>query len=60
MATAKKAPAAAKTYEVTSPLNHDLVDYEVGSTIELTEAEAAPLLGHTVKPAGSKAETAST
>ncbi len=60
MATAKKATAAATTYEVISPLNHNLVDFEVGSVVELTEAEAAPLLGHTVKPTGTGSETAST
>jgi hypothetical protein len=65
MATAKK-DKAAQAYEVVSPLNHDQVDYEVGSTVELTEEQAASLLGHTVKApdaktkANAKAETAST
>lgn len=64
MATKPKGPAAKSgeaqataTYEVVSPLLHGvLVDgqavetrYEVGDPVELTEAEAAPLLGHTVK-----------
>ena len=56
MATPSKAAQAAakgtsKTYKVISPLNHDLEDYAPGDQVELTEAEAAPLLGHTVKPA---------
>lgn len=46
--SAADAPKA--TYLVTSPLEHDLELYEIGSEIELTEAEAAPLLEHTVKP----------
>lgn len=47
-----KKPAAegpTAVYEVTSPLKHDGVDYAVGEGIELTEAQAAPLLGHTVQ-----------
>lgn len=53
MATAKKtasANAPKATYIVTSPLEHDLERYEVGAEIELTEDQAEPLLGHTVKP----------
>lgn len=56
MATAKKNaknPAAEgpkKLYEVTSPLNHDEVDYAIGEQVELTEAQAEPMLAHTVKP----------
>lgn len=53
MATAKK-DAVKASYEVTSPLEHDLVRYEVGETVELTEAQAAPLLDRAdpvVKPA---------
>lgn len=54
MATAKKtargADAPKATYIVTSPLEHDLERYEVGAEIDLTEDQAEPLLGHTVKP----------
>jgi hypothetical protein len=53
MATAKKTAAASgakATYVVTSPLEHDQVLYEIGEEVDLTEAQAAPLLGHTVKP----------
>lgn len=60
MATAKK-ETAKKAFKVISPLQHDLVDYEVGSTVELTGAEAAPLLGHTVVLEGAaKAEAPAT
>lgn len=38
-------------YTVLSALNHDLVDYAVGDTVELTAKQAEPLLGHTVKAA---------
>lgn len=51
--TAGKADAAEpkKTaYIVISPLSHDLVEYAVGDEVDLTEAEAAPLLGLAVKP----------
>lgn len=58
MATAaKKAGAAApttSTYTVISPLEHDLELYAVGKEVELTEAQAAPLLGHTVQPLDNK------
>lgn len=62
MATASKAAQAAakgtlKTYEVISPLQHDLESYAPGDPIELTDAQAAPLLGHTVKPAAEKPAT---
>jgi len=33
-----------KTYTVKTPLKHDEEDCKVGSTIELSEAAAAPLL----------------
>lgn len=60
MTTAKK-EAAKKAYTVISPLQRDLVDYEVGSTVELTGAEAAPLLGHTVSAeVAAKGEPAAT
>lgn len=51
--TAGKADAAEpkKTaYIVISPLSHDLVEYAVGDEVDLTEAEAAPLLSLAVKP----------
>jgi len=53
MATAKKTPGAdapKAPYVVTSPLEHDQERYEIGAEIELTDAQAEPLLGHTVKP----------
>ena len=52
MATAKKDTTKA-AFEVMSPLEHDLVRYEVGETVELPEAQAAPLLNRAdpvVKP----------
>jgi hypothetical protein len=36
-------------YEVTSPLNHDGEDYAIGDQVELTDAQAEPMLAHTVK-----------
>lgn len=44
---AEKVPT--KTYEVISPLEHDQVLYKVGETIDLTDAQAAPLKPHTVR-----------
>jgi len=38
-----------KTYEVISPLNHDGTPYAIGDTVDLADAQAAPLLGHTVR-----------
>ena len=73
MATQKKRasgapaePEATTTYTVISPLHHGvLVDgeaietrYEPGETVDLTEAEAAPLLGHTVKEQDAAAKSA--
>lgn len=52
-AASKKAGAAAPatgTYKVVSPLEHDGELYAVGDEVALTEAQAAPLLGHTVAP----------
>lgn len=63
MAAAKKEPAripatvdAAKAkgpdalaHEVLSPLEHDGVRYAIGDVLALTEAQARPLLGHTVR-----------
>lgn len=56
-ASADQADAKTASYIVISPLlrgavvKEKLVEtrYEVGETVELTEAEAAPLLGHTVQ-----------
>ena len=53
MATANKsepkAPTTAKaekfSYTVRSRIEHDGVAYEPGSEVEMTEAQAAPLLG---------------
>ncbi len=54
MATTKKeAPKA--VYIVLSPLQHDQEDYAEGSEVELTEAQAAPLMPHTVKPKAAPA-----
>lgn len=51
---ASKADQARARYEVTSPLDHDQVRYEIGETVELTASQAEPLLGLAVKamPAG--------
>lgn len=51
MATAKpvKDSAEKATYVVISPLQHDKKDYQVDDEVELTEAQAEKLLGHTVK-----------
>lgn len=47
---AEPAEAAPKrTYTVTSPLDHDQVRYEVGAEVQLTDAQAAPLLGFAVQ-----------
>ena len=48
--------ATLKTYRVISPLEHGamtpngaiLTRYEIGAEVDLTDAEAEPLLGHTV------------
>lgn len=48
-AAAKKAP-----YIVISPLQHDGDSYAIGDQVELTNAEAAPLMPDTVKPAEAK------
>ncbi len=55
MATANKKEAPKAVYTVLSPLQHDLEDYAVGGEVELTEAQAAPLLGHTVQPKAAPA-----
>lgn len=57
------APAAAgpdktvqkKSYTVIEPLSHDQSDYAIGETVELTDAEAKPLLGRAVEE--TKTET---
>lgn len=57
--TAGKADAAEpkKTaYIVISPLSHDLVEYSIGDEVGLTEAEAAPLLSHTVQLHAAESE----
>lgn len=41
-------------YKVKSALQHDSKDYAVGSQIELTEEQAAPLLGHTLARPGEE------
>lgn len=46
----KAAAATTARYEVVSPLRHDGEPYAVGDEIDLSEAQAAPLLGHTVAP----------
>lgn len=47
---ADKAPAGATaTYEVVSRLDFNGETFEAGTTVELTQKEAEPLLGHTVK-----------
>lgn len=55
MATAAKkagaaAPASTTPYEVTSPLNHDGELYAIGDEVELTDAQAAALLGLAIAP----------
>jgi hypothetical protein len=50
MATANPKAAEKAVYIVISPLEHNLKAFAVGDEIELTEAQAAPLLPHTVKP----------
>ena len=60
MARTRKAAQAdgeTKTFDVISPLDHDQERYEPGEQVELTEAQAAPLLGHTVKPVAEKPAT---
>jgi hypothetical protein len=52
-ADAPKAPTA--SYTVIDPLKFDGDDYAVGDTVELTEAQAAPLLGTVVKPVATEA-----
>jgi hypothetical protein len=57
--SADQADAKTATYTVISPLVHGVLvkdkpvetRYEIGETVELTEAAAAPLLRHTVLPA---------
>jgi hypothetical protein len=56
MATAASKKADKATYTVVSPLNHDNEPYAVGEEVELTEAQAAPLVPHTVQPKGTKTQ----
>jgi len=55
-AAAAPAEEPAPNYRVISRLNHDLVDYEPGAKVYLTKKQAAPLLGHTVKPLADEAD----
>jgi len=48
-AVTKAAGGDAVSYRVISPLSHDGVLYEIDESIELTEQQAAPLLGHTLQ-----------
>ena len=51
--TVSAAPASAPgagLYRVLSNLEHDLVLYAPGSVLQLSDDQAAPLLGHTVTP----------
>lgn len=41
---AKAKDTTKRTYEVRSPIEHDLERYEIGESIELDEAAAAPLM----------------
>jgi hypothetical protein len=41
-------------YKVLGMLHHDGEAYEEGSEVELTEKQAAPLLGHTVVAVGAE------
>ncbi len=57
---AKKTPTAADapkaSYTVIAPLSHDQFDYAIGETVELTEAEAKPLLGLAVEETKTDAD----
>lgn len=44
--------APTQRYRVLSPLEHDQVRYAVGAEIDLTSAQANPLIGHTVALVG--------
>jgi hypothetical protein len=46
----KSTGAGTRTYVVVSPLRRDRRAYGIGAPIVLTADQAAPLLGHTVKP----------
>lgn len=45
----REAAASKRLYMVVSPLRTAEGDYEVGAEVELSEAEAEPLLGHTLQ-----------
>lgn len=45
-------------HEVLSPLEHDGVRYAIGDVLALTEAQARPLLGHTVRAVGAAVDAA--
>lgn len=56
MSDQDKATQETKTkYEVTSLLRHDGKRYEAGSSVMLTDAQAAPLLGRAIKEIEAKA-----
>lgn len=66
MAATRKPPAGkaddapqVMAYTVISPLSHDQVWYAVGEEIELTDSQAAPLLGHTITTALAKNDNTS-
>lgn len=42
-------PLPTTDYEVLSPLEHDGDRYEIGATVALTAAQAAPLLGSVLR-----------
>lgn len=48
-ATAAATQPDTLSYEVISPLHHDGQAYAIGELVNLTERQAAPLLGHTVR-----------
>ena len=56
--TTASASPKPQVYIVISPLEHDGDQFAPGATIELTDAQAAPLLGHTVTPAPKAAAEA--
>jgi len=53
---AQAAKATKKRYVVISPLRHDGERYAEGDEIELSQAVAEQLLGHTVKEASKAAK----
>lgn len=41
-------------YKVKSPLSHDGEDFKIGATVEMSEKQAQPLLGHTLMLPGEE------